>query len=71
MSQLVIRQRKSAIGERDAAVRTLRTLGLRRNGQKVELADSPTVRGLLRRVAHLVEFSETGTDAKSKKSGAE
>jgi large subunit ribosomal protein L30 len=71
VTQLVIRQRKSAIGEREAAIRTLRTLGLRRNGQQVEREDSPTVRGLLRRVAHLVEFSEARTDAKSEKSGAE
>ncbi len=57
MTQLVIRQRKSAIGEKDAAKRTLQTLGLRRTGQEVERADSKVVRGMLRRVAHLVDVS--------------
>ncbi len=58
MTQLVIRQRKSAIGEKDAAKRTLQALGLRRTGQEVERADSRVVRGMLRRIAHLVEVIE-------------
>jgi large subunit ribosomal protein L30 len=66
---LVIRQHKSAIGEKAGAKRTLQALGLRRTGQEVEHADSKVVRGMIRRVAHLVDVSET--DANSEKSGAE
>ncbi len=64
MTRLVIRQHKSSIGEKIAARRTLEALGLRRTGQSVEQTDSKTVRGMLRRVAHLVEVSEpTGRDS--------
>ena len=54
MSKLMIRQHKGAIGEKDAAVETLASLGLRRPGNSVEREDSATLRGQLRKVAHLV-----------------
>lgn len=60
MSRLVIRQHRSSIGEKIAARRTLVALGLRRTGQIVEQTDSDAVRGMLRKVAHLVEVSEEG-----------
>jgi large subunit ribosomal protein L30 len=66
MTRLVIRQHRSAIGEKINARRTLSALGLRRTGQVVEQTDSPAVRGMLRHVAHLVEVS----DAPSEKSAA-
>ncbi len=53
-----VRQVKSAIGfERDQRA-TLRGLGLRRLGGVVELSDSPAVRGMLRKVRHLVRLEE-------------
>ena len=58
MTRLVIRQHRSSIGEKIAARRTLEALGLRRTGQSVEQTDSKAVRGMLRRVAHLVEVTE-------------
>jgi len=58
VTRLVIRQHRSSIGEKINARRTLEALGLRRTGQVVEQTDSVTVRGMLRRVAHLVEVSE-------------
>lgn len=58
--ELVIRQRKSAIGEKQEAKRTLRALGLRRLNHSVVRPDAPTVRGMLSRVAHLVEVEEKG-----------
>ena len=58
MTRLVIRQHRSSIGEKIAARRTLAALGLRRTGQTVEQTDSKAVRGMLRRVAHLVEVSQ-------------
>jgi len=67
VTRLVIRQHRSSIGEKIAARRTLEALGLRRTGQSVEQTDSQAVRGMLRKVAHLVEVSEQG--ASSEKSG--
>ena len=56
MSRLVIRQFKSAIGEKHAAKETLASIGLRRPGNVVVREDSPTLRGQLRKIAHLVEI---------------
>jgi len=61
MSRVEIRQHKSAIGEKAGARRTLVALGLRRTGGRVSHEDSPTLRGMLRRVAHLVEVGEEKT----------
>ncbi|HEV8534233.1 MAG TPA: 50S ribosomal protein L30 [Candidatus Limnocylindria bacterium] len=58
MTRLEIRQRRSAIGEKEGARRTLSALGLRRTGQVVSHEDSPTLRGMLRRVAHLIVVSD-------------
>ena len=63
MTRLVIRQHRSSIGEKIAARRTLEALGLRRTGQTVEQTDSQAVRGMLRRVAHLVQVSEESAKA--------
>jgi large subunit ribosomal protein L30 len=54
----MIRQLKSAIGEKQAAKGTLRALGLKRPGQRVSHEDTPALRGMLRKVAHLVEVGE-------------
>ena len=58
MSKITIRQHKSAIGEKLAARQTLESLGLRRPGNVVEREDSVTLRGQLRRIAHLVRVEE-------------
>lgn len=58
MSKLTIRQHKSAIGEKEAQIQTLASLGLRRPGNVVEREDSVTVRGQLRKVAHLITVEE-------------
>jgi large subunit ribosomal protein L30 len=58
MSRLEIRQHKSAIGEKQAAKGTLQALGLRRTGQRVSHEDTPALRGMLRKVAHLVEVGD-------------
>lgn len=49
---------KSAIGYSKRHKETVRALGLRRMNQTVEHADSPTLRGMLALVAHLVEIEE-------------
>ena len=54
MAQLRIKQVKSIIGHRKYQEDNLRTLGLRRIGQEVVRPDSPTVRGMIDKVRHLV-----------------
>lgn len=56
---LEIRLVRSEIGEKEPARRTLRALGLRRIRQTVRRPDTPAVRGMVARVAHLVEVGET------------
>jgi len=48
----------SAIGYSKRHKATVRALGLRRLHQTVEQVDSPTLRGMLAKVAHLVEIEE-------------
>jgi len=50
--------RRSAIGTNPNQRLTLRGLGLTRIGKTVTLKDSPSVRGMLRTVAHLIETEE-------------
>jgi large subunit ribosomal protein L30 len=54
-----ITQKKSAIGGNPAQRRTMRTLGLRRIGETVTRQDSPSLRGMLRTVEHLIEVRES------------
>jgi large subunit ribosomal protein L30 len=49
---------KSAIGHKEDQKRTIRALGLRRLGQTVVHGESPTVRGMIRKVKHLVRVEE-------------
>jgi large subunit ribosomal protein L30 len=49
-----VRQVRSAIGYDRRQRATLRGLGLRRLQQVVELEDTPAVRGMIRKVSHLV-----------------
>jgi len=58
VSEVKVRQVRSAIGEKESARRTLAALGLRRTGQRVSHEDGVALRGMLRRVAHLVEVRE-------------
>lgn len=46
--------KKSQIGYDQRQRATLRGLGLRRVGQRVQLQDTPAVRGMIRKVRHLV-----------------
>ena len=49
---------RSTIGHKAAARGTIRALGLHRLHQTVEIADTPENRGMLRRVAFLLEVEE-------------
>jgi large subunit ribosomal protein L30 len=53
-----ITQTKSKIGSNKAQLDTLRSLGLRRIGQTVEVKDNPQTRGMLHRVRHLIQVHD-------------
>jgi large subunit ribosomal protein L30 len=52
---------KSGIGYSEKHKETLRALGFHRLSQTVEQVDSPTLRGMLRKVNHLVKIEEQET----------
>lgn len=52
---------KSTIGHKAGARGTIRALGLHRLNQTVEIADTPVNRGMLRRVAFLLDVQEPST----------
>ena len=58
MAELKVTQVKSGIGEKPAARKTLRALGLRKIGDQVVQADRPEIRGMCQAVRHLVEMEE-------------
>jgi large subunit ribosomal protein L30 len=58
MSVLTVTQQRSRIGSNKRQIATLRSLGLLRIGHTVEVVDSPSARGMLHAVRHLVKVSE-------------
>ena len=62
MSKLVVTQRRSRNGSDQRQRDTLRSLGLRRIGHSVEHEDTPQIRGMIAKVAHLVEVSSEESD---------
>ncbi len=54
-STIRVRQIRSGIGCPVEMRETLRALGLRRMNQVVERKDTPEVRGMIRKIQHLVE----------------
>ena len=54
MATIKIQQIKSKIGYPVDQKRTLETLGLRKIRQVVEKEDTPAIRGMIRKVHHLV-----------------
>ncbi len=61
MSAIRVTQVRSSNGSQAFQLDTLRSLGLRRIGQTVEVGDTPPTRGMLRTVRHLVRIE--GEDA--------
>ena len=58
MGTLRITYVRSAIGNRADQGHTVRSLGLRKLGQTVDQPDTPDIRGMIHKVAHLVSVSE-------------
>jgi large subunit ribosomal protein L30 len=53
---------RSTIGHKAAARGTIRALGLHRLNQTVEVSDTPMIRGMLRRVAFLLDVEDPATN---------
>ena len=58
-SQLKITLVKSPIGSKEPHKRTLKALGLKKLNATVTQADSPSIRGMVDQVKHLVTVEET------------
>lgn len=56
--QITVEQTGSAIGRPDLQRKTLLGLGLTRIGRRRSLEDTPAVRGMIAKVAHLVKVVE-------------
>jgi large subunit ribosomal protein L30 len=69
--QLRITQVRSLIGRNPAQRRTVRALGLRRIRHTVVQPDRPEIRGMVRKVAHLIEVEEVDGGAGSGAGGSD
>ncbi len=58
MSKLRITYNKSTIGYHVSQKATIKALGLRRLKQTVEHEDTPVIRGMIKKVTHLVTVEE-------------
>ncbi|HIF65145.1 MAG TPA: 50S ribosomal protein L30 [Acidimicrobiia bacterium] len=58
MSGLTVTQVRSAIGSKPKHRGTLRALGLGRIGKTNTLPDRPEIRGMIQKVAHLIDVQE-------------
>jgi len=56
MAKLKITQVRSKNGETKRQIANLKTLGIRRMHQTVEVEDTPIARGMLEKVQHLVTY---------------
>jgi large subunit ribosomal protein L30 len=56
---ITVKQVRSEIGNKPKTRGTLRALGLRKIGDTNVLPDRPEIRGMLARVPHLIEVSES------------
>ena len=59
MSDLVVKQVRSAIGSKPKHRGTLRALGLGRIDKTNTLPDRPEIRGMIHKVAHLIDVQES------------
>ena len=57
-TKLVVKQVKSAIGRQGYQRKTLIGLGLNKINKERELEDTPSIRGMIEKVKHLVEIKD-------------
>ena len=58
MAKIKIKQTRSGIGYPKDQKKTLNALGLRKMQQVVEHEDTPAIRGMIRKITHLVTIVE-------------
>ena len=58
MTKLFIKQVRSAIGRKHDQKKTLVALGITRIGKKVIHNDTPQIRGMIKKIDHLLEVSD-------------
>lgn len=58
MTKLIITYTKSVIGYNERQKATIKALGLQKLNQSVEHDDTPAIRGMVRKVEHLVSVEE-------------
>jgi large subunit ribosomal protein L30 len=58
VKSLVVRQKVSVIGRPEAQRKVLRGLGLRGIGSRVTVQNTPSFRGMIKKVIHLIELEE-------------
>ena len=57
MTKIRVTQVRSAITQPEPQRLTLLGLGLKRRGQTVELKDTPAIRGMIRKIHHLLDVT--------------
>lgn len=57
---VIVTQTKSPIGREGSQKKTLIGLGLNKIGRTKELQDTPSVRGMIDKVKHLIKVDEAG-----------
>ena len=55
MAKIIVKQIRSTIGRPESQVKIVKALGLGRIGKTKEIEDTPSVRGMIAKVSHLVE----------------
>jgi large subunit ribosomal protein L30 len=63
---LHVRQTGSTIGEVEAVRKIIKGLGLRRPGKEVVVANTPSFRGMIKKVIHLVAVEEIAAKPEAK-----
>lgn len=62
MSKLKITRVRSTIGRPEKHCRVVQALGLRKLNQTVVHQDNPAIRGMVRKVGHLLQVEEISND---------
>jgi large subunit ribosomal protein L30 len=65
VTRLRIKQTRSGIGKLGSHKRVLRALGLKHPGSVVEHADTPTIRGMIDKVEHLVNVETVEEESRT------
>ena len=62
-THLLVRQERSVIGQTESMRTTIKGLGLRGRGSSVVVKNTPSFRGAVKKVIHLVSVEETEAPA--------